>query len=178
MAKKVDPHRPSGQGSCACKGHWHHNLPDWSPRRRFSPAGSAKLVPGCLQYNTYCRHPPRLRLVPSSSPRTRPNHATIRSAGHLTIDRMGSQIVKKSGARAQVVSQSGIVPKLGLNGSAQVILWSALLSSPRPLPSNAETGGMHWGALLVWCRLGCVEWIPLDWRKHKCAALPSLFQIQ
>ena len=85
MAKKVDPHWPSGCGGCACKGHWYHNLPDWSPHRRFSPAGSAKLDLDRLQYNTYCRFSPRLWLVPPSLLHTRPNHATLRSAQTLTF---------------------------------------------------------------------------------------------
>ncbi len=58
---------------------------------------------------------------------------------------MGHHLVKMSGERAQVANQSGIMPVLGLNDSAQVIPWSALLSSPQSLPSNAQTCGMHWG---------------------------------
>ena len=76
-----------------------------------------------------------------------------------------------SGVRAQVARSERhcvcIVPQMELNDSAQAIPWSALLSSPRSLPSSALTDGMHWGALLVWCKLGCVEWVPLDWREHK-----------
>ena len=106
VAKKVDPHWPSGCGGCACKGHWYHNLPDWSPHRRFSPAGSAKLVLDRLQCKAPLIFPAAVAspfLFAPHPPKPCDNTQYGQQGIYLTIDRMGSQIVKMSGARAQVV---------------------------------------------------------------------------
>ena len=109
VAQKMGPRWPSGLGGCACKGHWHHNLPDWSPHRRFSPAGSAKLVLDRLQCKAPLIFPAAVASPFLFAPHLpEPCHVTVSRA--FNNRQNGAQIVKMSGVRAQVASQNGIVP--------------------------------------------------------------------